>query len=251
MLRVDPAAAEIPYRDAAGLVLDSHIPRCETATLADAAGVSPRVVLRLMRHSTLEPTGRHTRPRAVDIEAASMLPTLKGRPRRLLEPRPGADGRRRGPQGLGKNPFRRTNSELRTPNSELRIGSSARVRTILRIVDPEYRRFPPIRSRTLSPRTPSRILHVPSAPAPRGGAGAMEGRRWVGWRRIVPGADAPGDVTSRRPSGASHTTSGRSGTRPRVWPRPGRTGRVPTDIRPIRPARPVRTPRIPSRKAHL
>src|SRR5262249_53933126 len=42
------------------------------------AGVSPRVVQRLMRHSTLELTGRYTRPRAVDIEnAASMLPSLK------------------------------------------------------------------------------------------------------------------------------------------------------------------------------
>jgi hypothetical protein len=46
--------------------------------LADAAGVSPRVVQKLMRHSTLELTGRYTRPRAVDIEnAASMLPSLK------------------------------------------------------------------------------------------------------------------------------------------------------------------------------
>src|SRR5260370_39146110 len=48
------------------------------ASLADAAGVSPRVVQRMMRHSTLELTGRYTRPRAVDIEAAaSMLPSLK------------------------------------------------------------------------------------------------------------------------------------------------------------------------------
>jgi hypothetical protein len=48
------------------------------ATLADAAGVSPRVVQRLMRHSSLELTGRYTRPRAVDIDAAaSMLPSLK------------------------------------------------------------------------------------------------------------------------------------------------------------------------------
>jgi hypothetical protein len=78
MLRVDLAAAGIPYRDAAGLVFDFHSLRCETATLADAAGVSPRVVQKMMRHSTLELTGRYTRPRAVDIEAAaSMLPSLK------------------------------------------------------------------------------------------------------------------------------------------------------------------------------
>jgi integrase len=78
MLRVDLAAAGIAYRDAAGLVFDFHSLRCETATLADAAGVTPRVVQKMMRHSTLELTGRYTRPRAVDIEAAaSMLPSLK------------------------------------------------------------------------------------------------------------------------------------------------------------------------------
>jgi integrase len=78
MLRPDLAAAGIPYRDAAGLVFDFHSLRCEMATLADAAGVSPRVVQKLMRHSTLELTGRYTRPRVADIEAAtSMLPTLK------------------------------------------------------------------------------------------------------------------------------------------------------------------------------
>src|SRR5262249_44932851 len=76
MLRVDLAAAGIPYRDAAGLVFVFHSLRCETVTLADAAGVSPRVVQKMMRHSTLELTGRYTRPRAVDIEArAAMLPS--------------------------------------------------------------------------------------------------------------------------------------------------------------------------------
>ncbi len=78
MLRVDLEAAGIDYQDASGLFFDFHSLRCQTATLADAAGVSPRVVQRLMRHSTLELTGRYTRPRAVDIEAAaSMLPSLK------------------------------------------------------------------------------------------------------------------------------------------------------------------------------
>ena len=71
MLRFDLQAAKIPYRDAGGLVFDFHSLRCEMATLADAAGVSPRVVQRIMRHSTLELTGRYTRPRAVDIEAAA------------------------------------------------------------------------------------------------------------------------------------------------------------------------------------
>ncbi len=78
MLRPDLERAGIPYVDAGGLVFDFHALRCQMATLADAAGVTPRVVQRLMRHSTLELTGRYTRPRAVNIEAAaSMLPTLK------------------------------------------------------------------------------------------------------------------------------------------------------------------------------
>jgi integrase len=78
LLRHDLKAAGIPYRDGGGLVFDFHSLRCETATLADAAGVSPRVVQKLMRHSSLELTGRYTRPRAVDIEAAAgMLPSLR------------------------------------------------------------------------------------------------------------------------------------------------------------------------------
>src|SRR5262249_22488572 len=71
MLRADLQAAGIPYRDDAGRVYDFHSLRCQMATLADQAGISPRVVQRLMRHSTLELTGRYTRPRAVDIEAAA------------------------------------------------------------------------------------------------------------------------------------------------------------------------------------
>jgi len=78
MLRVDLRAAGIPYCDASGLYFDFHALRCQCAPLADAEGVSPRVVQRLMRHSSLELTGRYTRPRSVDIEsAASMLPSLK------------------------------------------------------------------------------------------------------------------------------------------------------------------------------
>ena len=78
LLQADLSVAGIAYQDASGLFFDFHSLRCELATLADAAGVSPRVVQRLMRHSTLELTGRYTRPRAVDIEnAASMLPSLK------------------------------------------------------------------------------------------------------------------------------------------------------------------------------
>jgi integrase len=80
MLKIDLESAGLPYRDSSGLVFDFHSLRCQTATLADQAGCSPRVVQRLMRHSTLELTGRYTRPRAVDLEdAAHALPTLRPR----------------------------------------------------------------------------------------------------------------------------------------------------------------------------
>ena len=78
MLKSDLQSAGIPYRDAAGLVFDFHSLRCQCATLADAAGVSPRVVQRMMRHSTLELTGRYTRPRLSDLAGATnALPTLR------------------------------------------------------------------------------------------------------------------------------------------------------------------------------
>ena len=44
MLRPDLERAGIPYVDAGGLVFDFHSLRCEMATLADQAGVTPRVV---------------------------------------------------------------------------------------------------------------------------------------------------------------------------------------------------------------
>ncbi len=78
MVQRDLDAAGIPSQDVAGRSFDFHSLRCELARLADAAGVTPRVVQRLMRHSKLEMTGRYTRPRAVDIAAAaSLLPSLK------------------------------------------------------------------------------------------------------------------------------------------------------------------------------
>ena len=83
MLRADLARAGIPYRDAGGLVFDFHALRCQCATLADQAGVTPRVVQKLMRHSTLELTGRYTRPRAVDLNRATeSLPSLRPDPDR-------------------------------------------------------------------------------------------------------------------------------------------------------------------------
>ena len=78
MLRRDLALAGIPYRDASGLVFDFHALRCQCATLADAAGVSPRRGPEV--NETFEP-GTHrpyTRPRADDLEAAAeSLPSLR------------------------------------------------------------------------------------------------------------------------------------------------------------------------------
>jgi len=77
MLRGDLDAAGIAYRDDEGKVFDFHALRCQCATLADAAGVSPRVVQRLMRHASLDMTNRYTRPRLHDIEGAvDALPSL-------------------------------------------------------------------------------------------------------------------------------------------------------------------------------
>jgi integrase len=95
MLKLDLAVAGIPYRDATGLVFDFHALRCQCATLLDRAGVTPRVVQKTMRHSTLELTGKYTRPRAVDIEqAAGSLPSLRpGHPRSEANRATGTDGR--------------------------------------------------------------------------------------------------------------------------------------------------------------
>lgn len=93
LVKVDLAAAGIPYQDDAGQFFDFHALRCEMATLADQAGVSPRVVQRLMRHSTLELTGRYTRPRVADLDAAAKkLP-------RLRTGGPGRDGAASGSEG--------------------------------------------------------------------------------------------------------------------------------------------------------
>ena len=59
-------------------MFDFHSLRCQTATLLDASGVSPRVAQRLMRHSTPGLTDRYTRPRAVDLtQVALSLPSLR------------------------------------------------------------------------------------------------------------------------------------------------------------------------------
>ena len=81
MLRIDLEPAGIEYRDASGQVFDFHSLRCQHATLLDAAGISPRVVQKMMRHSTLELTGRYTRPQANALRsAAESLPSLRPEP---------------------------------------------------------------------------------------------------------------------------------------------------------------------------
>ena len=78
MLRVDLAAAGIPDRDEHGFIFDFHALRCELATLLDLAGIPPRVVQKKMRHSSLELTGRSTRPRDTDMrEAVNAVPVLR------------------------------------------------------------------------------------------------------------------------------------------------------------------------------
>ena len=56
MLRDDLEAAKIPYRDAAGAVLDFHALRHTFITNLVRAGVHPRIVQQLARHSTMELT---------------------------------------------------------------------------------------------------------------------------------------------------------------------------------------------------
>ena len=64
----------------AGSVARYNAPRCQLATLADQARASPRVVERMVRHSSLAMTDRYTRPRMHDMEgAAATLPSLRGR----------------------------------------------------------------------------------------------------------------------------------------------------------------------------
>jgi integrase len=53
MLRVDLEAAGIPYRDAAGRVVDFHALRATYITHLVRAGVNPKLVQRLARHSTI------------------------------------------------------------------------------------------------------------------------------------------------------------------------------------------------------
>lgn len=102
MLRPDLERAGIAYEDAGGRVFDFHSLRCQLATSLDAAGVTPRVVQKLMRHSSLELTGKYTRPRAVDLDAAALsVPSLRPethKPEAPALPMTGTEGANRRPQ---------------------------------------------------------------------------------------------------------------------------------------------------------
>ena len=94
MLKVDLAAAGIPYRDGAGPRLRLPRPPVPVRDPGRPGRVTPRVVQKLMRHSTLELTGRYTRPRMLDIEAAAgSLPAFgPARPGREAAAATGTDG---------------------------------------------------------------------------------------------------------------------------------------------------------------
>jgi len=74
----DLAAAGIPKHDDRGFTVDVHALRHTFATHLVAAGVTPQVAQRAMRHSTLELTMRHyTDPRLLDVAGAvETLPAL-------------------------------------------------------------------------------------------------------------------------------------------------------------------------------
>jgi integrase len=81
MLQVDLAAADIPYKDGSGCFYDFHALRCQFATELDRAGASPRTVQHLMRHSSLELTGKYTKPRQHDLDGAvAALPSFRPEP---------------------------------------------------------------------------------------------------------------------------------------------------------------------------
>ncbi len=80
MLRVDLAAADVPYRDAAGRVADFHCFRVTFVTNLVRGGVHVRVAQKLARHSTVTLTmDTYTRPEVLDDRRAlDVLPGLVG-----------------------------------------------------------------------------------------------------------------------------------------------------------------------------
>ena len=78
MLKEDLAAASIPYVDDAGRFADFHSLRHSTGSLLAAAGVHPKVIQAIMRHSDINLTmSRYTHLfRGQESEAVAKLPDL-------------------------------------------------------------------------------------------------------------------------------------------------------------------------------
>jgi Phage integrase family len=78
MLRIDLAAAEIPYQDEAGRVFDFHSLRHQFVSNLALAGVHPKEAQALARHSTISLTmDRYTHLGILDLTAAlERLPTI-------------------------------------------------------------------------------------------------------------------------------------------------------------------------------
>jgi integrase len=78
MLRLDLAAAAIPYRDAEGRVADFHALRHSYITLLERSGVSPKLAQELARHSDIRLTlNVYTHARLYDLAGAvEGLPAL-------------------------------------------------------------------------------------------------------------------------------------------------------------------------------
>src|SRR5262249_2608782 len=82
MLRVDLAAAKIPYRDTANRVADFHALRHTFISNLAAGGVHPKTAQVLARHSTITLTmDRYSHiGRAADAQALNALPNLDAEP---------------------------------------------------------------------------------------------------------------------------------------------------------------------------
>jgi integrase len=78
MLRLDLAEAQIPYVDDSGRYADFHSLRHSTGSLLAAAGVHPKVIQSIMRHSDINLTmSRYTHIfRGQEAEAVAKLPDL-------------------------------------------------------------------------------------------------------------------------------------------------------------------------------
>ena len=100
MLRVDLAAAEIPYRDSAGRVADFHSLRHSFITHASRSCKSSRMTQELARHSDPKLTANiYTHPEMRDLAAVvASMPLLNGagRPAEAVAAT-GTDGRAEGP----------------------------------------------------------------------------------------------------------------------------------------------------------